>query len=60
MSDAVLAIALDSGKILWTRQLLVGDMGKTPPASQRRRSIARSPMGRNDQLAEAGSIPEQK
>ena len=27
MSDAVLAIALDSGKILWAHQLLVGDMG---------------------------------
>jgi polyvinyl alcohol dehydrogenase (cytochrome) len=27
MSDAVLAIALDSGKILWAHQLIVGDMG---------------------------------
>jgi polyvinyl alcohol dehydrogenase (cytochrome) len=27
MSDAVLAITLDSGKILWAHQLLVGDMG---------------------------------
>ena len=26
-SDAVLALALDTGKILWTRQLLKGDMG---------------------------------
>jgi polyvinyl alcohol dehydrogenase (cytochrome) len=26
-SDAVIAMALDSGKILWSRQLLAGDMG---------------------------------